>query len=138
MIDLFLLGAGQPLDEGIGEVQHLLDEGGVRPEVRLRIERVIAASRSVGAGHVALDVMVEVADLQPGFRTRGVVVGAVDRVEYWRDRAPEPLSGIGEEGGVVKHALAEFGEHVLQHRGTRPNEIHPVVAKVAPDQRLRA
>ena len=43
-VDLFLLGFGQPLDEGVGEVQHLLDEGGVRPEVGLRIERVVAAA----------------------------------------------------------------------------------------------
>src|SRR5690349_5105213 len=39
---------------------------------------------------------------------------------------------------MVQHALPEFGEHVLQHRGTRADQVHPVVAEIAPDERLRA
>ena len=67
-----------------------------------------------------------------------VVVGAVDGLEDRRDGALEPRGGVGEEHGMVEHALAEFGEHVLQHRRARADEVHPVVAEVAPDQRLRA
>jgi hypothetical protein len=36
---------------------------------------------------------------------------------------------------VVKDALAEFGQHVLQNPGPRTDEKHPIVAEVSPDQR---
>lgn len=39
---------------------------------------------------------------------------------------------------MVQDALAEFGQHVLQHRRARSDQEHPVVTEVAPHQRLRA
>ena len=38
---------------------------------------------------------------------------------------------------MVRHTLTEFGEDILQHGRPRPDEVHPVVAEIAPDQRLR-
>src|SRR6476620_1601832 len=64
-VDLLLVLAGQPLDDRVGEVEHLIDEGRVGPEVRVGIERVVAAG-PILTGHIALDVAVEVAD--PGDR----------------------------------------------------------------------
>ena len=129
-VDLFLLLAGQPLDEGVGEVEHLLDEGRVGPEVGVRIEGVVAPAPS---RHLALDVGVKVADPD----ALVVVVGAVDRHEDRRQRPLDPRGGVVEEHRMVQHALAEFGQHVLQHRGPRADQVHPVIAEIAPDQRLR-
>ena len=78
--------------------------------------------------------VVEVADLL----ARVVVVGAVHRHEDRRQRALHPRRGVVEEHRVVEHALPELGEHVLQHGGPRADQVHPVVAEVPPDQRLRA
>src|SRR6185295_12504724 len=46
--------------------------------------------------------------------------------------------GVGEEHRMIEHALSQFGEHVLKHRWPRADQVHPVVAEIAPDQRLRA
>ncbi len=62
-------------------------------------------------------------------------LGAVDGVEDRRHGPLDPGGGVGEEHRMVQHALAELGQHVLQHGGPRPDQIHPVVPEVAPDQR---
>ena len=38
---------------------------------------------------------------------------------------------------MVQHALAEFGQHVLQHGRPGPDEEHPIVTEIAPDKGLR-
>jgi hypothetical protein len=45
---------------------------------------------------------------------------------------------IGGMERLTRAAVAEFGEHVLQDRRPGPDQVHPVVAEVLPDQRLRA
>ena len=105
----------------------------MRPEVRVGVERVVAA-RPVLAGMSPLMSRWKSRTRVPSIG----VVGAVDGHEDRRQRPLDPRRGVGEEHRVVEHALAEFGEHVLQHGRARADEIHPVVAEVAPDQRLRA
>jgi hypothetical protein len=129
-VDPFLLVIGQPLDEGVREVQHLLDERGVRPEVRVGVEGGI----SLAVGHVPLDVPMKVAHA----RALARVLGAVHRHHDRRDRPLDAGRGVGEEHRVVEHPLAQLGQHVLQHGGPRADQVHPVVAEVLPHQRFGA
>ena len=127
--DLLLLRSAEPADEGVGRGDQVLDEAGVRPVVGVRVER--AVRRPVG--QPALDRPVEVAHLVAA----GLGVGAVDRVVDRRDAALQPGEGLGEPDGVVLHALAERREHVLEDGRARAEQRHPVVAEVAPGQRVR-
>ena len=68
----------------------------------------------------------------------GVAVGAVDGVEDRRDAALEAGQRLGEPHRVLLDALAEGGQHVLQHRGARAEQHLAVVAEVLPGQRVGA
>ncbi|AMD55813.1 hypothetical protein ATO49_24315 [Mycolicibacterium fortuitum subsp. fortuitum DSM 46621 = ATCC 6841 = JCM 6387] len=116
-VDLFLLGVAEALDEGVGEVEDLLDEGRVGPEVGVGIQRVIAPHRlAVGARHVALYVVVEVAHLGAGVVLLGAVHGAEDR----GDGAFEPLRGVGEERRMIEYALASSASMFCSTAGRGP------------------
>ena len=67
-----------------------------------------------------------------------VAVGAVHGLEDRRDAALQPGQRLGEPHRVLLDALAERGQHVLQHRGARTEQGHPVIAEEPPGQGVRA